>query len=64
MKQKVENFIVFYDKQTIEERRRIREEFLERSGITYPGWYAKLSRKTFTRLELSALGNICKRKFV
>lgn len=64
MDKKVEKFIVFFKKQDIEERRRIRDEFLKKSCLTYPGWYNKLHRKTFSVLELAALGSICKQKFV
>lgn len=63
MKEKVENFIVFYKKEDVVERRRIRDEFLKKSKITYPGWYAKLQRKVFSFLELSVLSEICKRDF-
>ena len=60
---KVENFIVFYKKQDVNERRRIRDEFLKKSKLTYPGWYAKLRRQVFSFLELSLLGEICKKEF-
>ena len=41
MKEKVKNFIVFYQQQEIGERRRIRDEFLRESRMTYPAWYAQ-----------------------
>lgn len=63
MKEKVENFIVFYQHQEIAERRRIREEFLRESRMSYPAWYAKLHRKVFSALELAALGKICGKYF-
>lgn len=63
MKEKVEKFILFYQQQDIAERRRIREEFIKKSRLSYPGWYAKLHRKVFSALELDALGSICGQSF-
>lgn len=63
MKEKVQNFILFYQQQDIEEKRRIREEFMAKSKISYPGWYSKLHRKVFTALELDALSDICNTNF-
>lgn len=63
MKEKVKNFIVFYHQQEIGERRRIRDEFLRESRMTYPAWYAKLHREVFSALELAALGKICGKCF-
>lgn len=58
MKEKVEKFIAFYRGQKIEEKRRIREEFLQKSKMSYPAWYSKMSRKVFSQLEIEALSEI------
>lgn len=63
MVEKIKKFILFYQQQGVGERRRIRDEFMAKSGISYPGWYAKLHRKSFTSLELDALSNICNADF-
>jgi hypothetical protein len=63
MKEKVANFIDFYQRQDVNERRRIREEFLKTSGLSYPAWYAKLQRKKFSALEIRALEDICHQEF-
>lgn len=46
------------------ERLRIRDKFLELTGLAYPSWYVKISSGKFSRLELVALGDICGEKFV
>lgn len=63
MEEKVENFILFYKEQDEESRVRIRECFLEKTGLSYPSWYSKISRKAFSRLEMEALSNICQKDF-
>jgi hypothetical protein len=63
IQEKVDLFIDFYKNQDIEERRRIREAFLEKSRLSYPSWYAKMKRKVFNSLELSALSEICGHEF-
>ena len=45
IQEKVDLFIDFYKNQDIEERRRIREAFLEKSRLSYPAWYSKMTRK-------------------
>ncbi len=48
-----------------DERMKVRDEFLKASGLAYPSWYNKFSRKVkFSRLELVTLGNICKVNFL
>lgn len=48
-----------------DDRRRVRDEFLNVSGLAYPSWYNKFSGKVkFSRLELVTLGNICNVNFV
>jgi hypothetical protein len=64
MKKNVENFIDFYKQQDVGRRRIIRDEFLEKSGMTYPAWYSKLRRNVFSKLELITLGDICGERFV
>ena len=63
MKQKIENFIVFYHSQDLQKRREIRDEFLSRSGLSYPSWGSKLTRKKFSPLEIDALESICNLSF-
>ena len=48
-----------------EEKGIIRDKFLKLTGLSYPTWYGKVSgHGNFSRLELIALGDICKAKFV
>ena len=48
-----------------EERVRVRDEFLNVSGLAYPSWYNKISGKVkFSRLELMTLGSICNVNFL
>lgn len=63
MKRKVENFILFYKGQELGRRRLIREQFVKRSQLSYPGWYSKMRRKVFSALELEALEQICETTF-
>lgn len=63
MVHKIENFINFYHSQELPKKREIRDEFLRRSGLSYPSWGSKLTRKSFSPLEIGALESICDRSF-
>ena len=63
MDEKVKKFVEYYRIQEIGERQRIRDEFLERSGLRYSSWYARLRKKNFSALEMAALSDICGRDF-
>lgn len=41
------------------ERVRIRDRFLEETGLAYPSWYTKMNNVSFSKLELRALSDIC-----
>ena len=65
MDKKKKDFKEFLKEQDGKERIRIRQEFLEITGLAYPSWYAKISENgSFSRLELLALEKICGEKFV
>lgn len=59
IKLKVEDFSSYYKKLSILERNRVRNEFLEKTGLAYPSWYSKLSSGHFSKLEQSLLEDIC-----
>lgn len=59
MKERIKRFIDFYRSQEIGRRREIRDEFLRRSGLSYPSWGSKLTRENYTLLEIGALEDIC-----
>lgn len=63
-KGKLLDFMVYYSGLDDRERMRVRDEFLERAGLSYPSWYAKMSSGSWKRLELLALGDICGERFV
>lgn len=46
-----------------QERAKLRDKFLEVSGISYPAWYGKLNGNPFTKLELAALSEITGEEF-
>lgn len=58
MEEKVLKFIKYYRGLGVEKRTSIRDSFLEKTGLRYPAWYAKLRRKAFSPLELTALSEI------
>lgn len=59
MKERIKRFIDFYRSQEIGRRKEIRDEFLRRSGLSYPSWGSKLNRENYTLLEIAALEDIC-----
>lgn len=61
-KQKI-GFISYYDTLDPTEKKRVREEFLKESELSYPAWFTKIRRNSFTALERKALGEICKTQF-
>ena len=61
-KQKI-GFISYYDALDPTEKKRVREEFLKKSELSYPAWFTKIRRKSFTALERKALQEICNTKF-
>ena len=64
-KKVIENgFKSYYQNLPEEERVRVRDEFLSRSGLVYSSWYGKLQRDAFSKLELESLQEICKKKFI
>lgn len=56
-------FKEYYQNLSEEERVKVRDKFLEQSGIVYSSWYGKLQRNGFSRLELLTLGKICNQNF-
>ncbi len=41
------------------ERVEVRDKFLEKTGLSYPSWYGKIRNMNFTKLEMTALCDIC-----
>jgi len=64
MAKKEKNFFEYFQGLPETERVKVRDEFLEKTGVKYPSWYAKMSRRTFLRRDLVVLEMICKQKFV
>lgn len=62
--EKVNDFLSLFRTREVEERKRIRDEFLRKSGLSYPAWYSKMTRKSFSPLELDVLGKICGKDFL
>lgn len=58
-KEITEKFIAYYKNQDVEKRREIRESFLERTMLSYPAWFSKISRKCFSPLEMKLLCSLC-----
>lgn len=48
----------YYDSLSSEEKKRVRDEFLEATGLSYPSWFTKRSRGFFSILELQKLQEI------
>lgn len=46
------------------ERVNVRDEFLKKTGLKYPSWYAKMSTGNFRKSDLIVLELICKEKFL
>lgn len=57
-KTNVKCFRDYYMALSKQERAKLRDKFLEVSGISYPAWYGKLNGSPFTKLELAALSEI------
>lgn len=49
------SFRDYYFSLPTEEQRKLREEFLSRSGLSYPSFYGKLHRKKYRPLERNLL---------
>lgn len=63
-KKVIENgFKSYYQNLPEEERVRVRDEFLAKSGRVYSTWYGKLQRDSFSKLELIVLGEITGKNF-
>lgn len=58
------DFRDYYTSQDPEEKLRIRDAFLEATGIRYITWYSKVQRACFSKLEKAELSKICKTQFV
>ena len=54
-----EDFKNFLAGTATEERKRIRDRFLEMTGLAYPSWYSKQKNLSYSKLELLALSEIC-----
>lgn len=58
------SFLEYFRGLSESERVKVRDEFLKMTGLKYPSWYAKMSSGNFRKMDLIALGMICKEKFV
>jgi hypothetical protein len=58
------NFLEYFRSLNERERVKVRDEFLQMTGLKYPSWYAKMSSGNFRKMDLIALGMICKEEFV
>lgn len=58
------SFMEYYRGLNESERVKVRDEFLKKTGLKYPSWYAKMSSGNFRKIDLIALELICKEKFV
>lgn len=61
-KQKM-GFISYYTSLDLIEKKRIRDEFLKETELSYPAWFTKIRRNSFSPLEKKALQEICNLKF-
>lgn len=50
-----QKFDEYYNSLPIGEKKRVRDEFLKASQISYPSWFTKRQRGSFTALEMGAL---------
>lgn len=50
----------FYNSLPDEEKKEVRNQFLGKSGISYPGFYKKMKDGSFSPLEMEVLASICK----
>ena len=62
--EKAQKFVEFFRIQELPERKRIKDTFIERSGVGYPAFYSKLRRRNFTPLEIEELERICEQSFI
>ena len=51
-------FDEYYNSLPIQEKKRVRDEFLKASQISYPAWFTKRQRGSFSALEMGALKKI------
>lgn len=58
-----EAFQAYYEGLNVEEKQRVRDEFLKATGLSYPSWFTKRSRGVFSPLELAELKRITGRDF-
>lgn len=56
-------FQAYYEGLNVEEKQRVRDEFLKATGLSYPSWFTKRSRGVFSPLELAELKRITGRDF-
>ena len=56
-------FKAFYASQDIIEKKRIRDKFLQETGLSHPAFYTKLRRQNFSLLERKLLETVCGKKF-
>lgn len=59
-----EKFELYYKDLTEDKKKYVREEFLKMSGLSYPAWFTKRQRGSFTLLEIDALKRITGRSFI
>lgn len=55
----IKDFSKYYKSLPLQDRNRIRDKFLERTGLAYPSWYSKLASGHFSKLEISLLEDLC-----
>ena len=58
-----EAFLDYYEGLPDDEKRRVRDEFLDRTGLSYPSWYTKRTRGRMSKPELAILSEITGRDF-
>lgn len=63
MEEKVEKFILFYQTLDLKKKREIRNSFLKETMLSYPAWFSKIKRKSFSLLEIKLLSKICDTDF-
>lgn len=51
-------FEEYYKSIPFHEQKRVRDEFLKVSELSYPAWFTKRQRGTFSALEMGALKKI------
>lgn len=56
-------FGAYYNALPEDEKRRVRDEFLSATGLSYPSWYTKRCRGVFKPLELKLLEKITGKNF-